>query len=75
MLEVYKSIICGTIDQVVFRSQIIQGGTNMDFLFPSDRNNFDRVGHFLVGILAYPIAELFSDALAGDRFDIAGRTL
>jgi putative membrane protein len=30
-----------------------------DFLFPDDRNNFDRVGHFLVGILAYPIAELF----------------
>ena len=32
---------------------------NLDFLFPSDRNNFDRVGHFLVGILAYPLAELF----------------
>ncbi len=32
---------------------------NLDFLFPEDRNNFDRVGHFLVGILAYPIAELF----------------
>lgn len=32
---------------------------NMDFLFPSSRNNFDRAGHFLVGILAYPIAELF----------------
>lgn len=32
---------------------------NLDFLFPSNRNNFDRVGHFLVGILAYPLAELF----------------
>ncbi len=32
---------------------------NMDFLFPEGRNNFDRVGHFLVGILAYPVAELF----------------
>lgn len=32
---------------------------DMDFLFPNDRNNFDRIGHFLVGILAYPIAELF----------------
>ncbi len=32
---------------------------HVDFLFPADRNNFDRVGHFLVGILAYPIAELF----------------
>jgi len=31
----------------------------MDFLFSDTRNNFDRVGHFLVGILAYPIAELF----------------
>ncbi|MCR8666517.1 DUF2238 domain-containing protein [Aestuariibaculum sp. M13] len=37
----------------------ILANLNMDFLFPSDRNNFDRVGHFLVGILAYPIAELF----------------
>ncbi|PIE70563.1 MAG: hypothetical protein CSA22_07500 [Deltaproteobacteria bacterium] len=32
---------------------------NLNFLFPEGRNNFDRVGHFLVGILAYPIAELF----------------
>lgn len=31
----------------------------LDFIFPDNRNNFDRVGHFLVGILAYPIAELF----------------
>jgi putative membrane protein len=34
-------------------------GLNMDFLFPEGRNNFDRLGHFLVGILAFPIAELF----------------
>lgn len=32
---------------------------HFDFIFPDNRNNFDRVGHFLVGILAYPIAELF----------------
>ncbi len=32
---------------------------NVDFLFPENRNNFDRVGHFLVGTLAYPVAELF----------------
>ncbi len=32
---------------------------NLDFLFPEGRNNFDRVGHFLVGILSYPVAELF----------------
>lgn len=37
----------------------ILSSLNMDFLFPDGRNNFDRVGHFLVGILAYPIAELF----------------
>ncbi len=30
-----------------------------DFIFPDDRNNFDRVGHFLVGILAYPVSEFF----------------
>lgn len=28
-----------------------------EFLFPDGRNNFDRVGHFLVGVFAYPIAE------------------
>lgn len=28
-------------------------------LIGSDRNNFDRVGHFLVGVFAYPAAELF----------------
>ncbi len=32
---------------------------NFDFIFPSGRNNFDRVSHFLVGVLAYPVAELF----------------
>lgn len=31
---------------------------NMDFLFPEGRNNFDRLGHFLVGVFAYPVAEL-----------------
>jgi len=30
---------------------------NIDFLFPSGRNNFDRVGHFFVGVFAYPLAE------------------
>jgi putative membrane protein len=29
-----------------------------DFLFVEDRNNFDRLGHFLVGLFAYPIVEL-----------------
>ncbi len=31
---------------------------NCDFFFPDGRNNFDRVGHYLVGISGYPIAEL-----------------
>jgi len=31
---------------------------NLDFLFPNGRNNFDRVGHYLVGVFAYPVAEL-----------------
>lgn len=30
---------------------------NIEFLFPEDRNNFDRLGHFLVGVFAYPFAE------------------
>ena len=30
---------------------------NVDFLFPTGRNNFDRVGHFFVGVFAYPLAE------------------
>lgn len=30
---------------------------NFDFLFPIGRNNFDRVGHFFVGVFAYPLAE------------------
>lgn len=28
-------------------------------LIGSERNNFDRVGHFMVGVFAYPVAELF----------------
>ncbi len=32
---------------------------NMEFLLPEGRNNFDRLGHFLVGVFAYPVAELF----------------
>lgn len=31
---------------------------NLNFLFPEGRNNFDRIGHFLVGVFAYAIAEL-----------------
>ena len=31
---------------------------HMSFLFPEGRNNFDRLGHFLVGVFAYPVAEL-----------------
>ena len=30
---------------------------NFDFLLPDGRNNFDRVGHFFVGVFAYPIVE------------------
>ncbi len=30
---------------------------HLDFLFPVGRNNFDRVGHFFVGVFAYPLAE------------------
>jgi len=30
---------------------------NLEFLFPNGRNNFDRVGHFFVGVFAYPLAE------------------
>ena len=30
---------------------------NLDFLFPNGRNNFDRFGHFFVGVFAYPLAE------------------
>ncbi len=30
---------------------------HLDFLFPTGRNNFDRVGHFFVGVFAYPLAE------------------
>jgi putative membrane protein len=30
---------------------------DVQFLFPNGRNNFDRVGHFFVGVFAYPLAE------------------
>ena len=33
--------------------------TGFESLFPDGRNNFDRMGHYLVGVFAYPIAELF----------------
>jgi putative membrane protein len=33
-------------------------GLNLDFLFNEGRNNFDRLGHFMVGVFAYPLAEL-----------------
>jgi len=32
---------------------------HLNFLFPIGRNNFDRVGHYLVGVFAYPLAEFF----------------
>ncbi len=32
--------------------------TGIDSLFPDGRNNFDRMGHFLVGVFGYPAAEL-----------------
>lgn len=31
---------------------------NVDFIFPEHRNNFDRLGHFLVGVFAYPLIEI-----------------
>jgi putative membrane protein len=30
---------------------------NFDFLLPDGRNNYDRVGHFFVGVFAYPVVE------------------
>ncbi len=30
---------------------------HFDFLLPEGRNNFDRLGHFFVGVFAYPLAE------------------
>lgn len=30
---------------------------NFDFMFPEGRNNFDRIGHFMVGLFAFPFAE------------------
>ncbi|CAB5501516.1 hypothetical protein THERMOT_1433 [Bathymodiolus thermophilus thioautotrophic gill symbiont] len=29
-----------------------------DFILPEGRNNFDRLGHFLVGVFAYPAVEI-----------------
>jgi putative membrane protein len=29
-----------------------------DFIIPEGRNNFDRLGHFLVGVFAYPVVEI-----------------
>ena len=41
----------------------------LDFIFPEGRNNFDRVGHFFVGVFAYPIVEfLLRSALVSNRF-------
>lgn len=41
----------------------------LDFIFPEGRNNFDRVGHFFVGVFAYPIVEFFvRRALVVNRF-------
>ncbi len=31
---------------------------NFDFVLPEGRNNFDRLGHFLVGVFSYPIVEV-----------------
>jgi putative membrane protein len=30
---------------------------DFDFILPEGRNNFDRLGHFLVGVFAYPAVE------------------
>ncbi|CAC9496079.1 Putative sodium-glucose/galactose cotransporter [uncultured Gammaproteobacteria bacterium] len=30
----------------------------LDFILPEGRNNFDRLGHFLVGVFAYPVVEI-----------------
>ncbi|MDD3592680.1 MAG: DUF2238 domain-containing protein [Sulfurovum sp.] len=41
----------------------------LDFIFPEGRNNFDRVGHFFVGVFAYPIVEfLLRSSLVSNRF-------
>ncbi|VVH65377.1 hypothetical protein BSPLISOX_2294 [uncultured Gammaproteobacteria bacterium] len=31
---------------------------DFDFILPEGRNNFDRLGHFLVGVFAYPAVEI-----------------
>ncbi|HEO99020.1 MAG: DUF2238 domain-containing protein [Campylobacterales bacterium] len=42
---------------------------SLDFIFPEGRNNFDRVGHFFVGVFAYPIVEfLLRSSLVSNRF-------
>ena len=38
-----------------FNDQLSKLG--FEFLFPDGRNNFDRFGHFFVGVFAYPLAE------------------
>jgi putative membrane protein len=30
----------------------------LDFILPEGRNNIDRLGHFLVGVFAYPVVEI-----------------
>lgn len=41
----------------------------LDFILPEGRNNFDRVGHFFVGVFAYPIVEfLVRSSLVANRF-------
>jgi putative membrane protein len=36
---------------------------DFDFILPEGRNNFDRLGHFLVGVFAYPAVEISSLSL------------
>ena len=47
-----------------------------DFLFPLGRNNFDRLGHFLIGVFVYPIAEyLYKRKLVTKRITAAAFAL
>lgn len=42
---------------------------HFDFVLPDGRNNFDRVGHFFVGVFAYPMVEfLVRRSLVSNRF-------
>ncbi|MFT7824503.1 MAG: DUF2238 domain-containing protein [Sulfurimonas sp.] len=42
---------------------------HFDFILPDGRNNFDRVGHFFVGVFAYPMVEfLVRRSLVSNRF-------